>query len=89
MESIWKFPLQVVDQQTIAMPVGAKLLTVQVQNDRPCLWALVAAEAVPVEDVDIRTHGTGHRFDAHVYEYIATYQLNNGALVFHVFRCER
>ncbi len=41
MISIWKFNLQTIDKQEIQMPVGAELLTVQIQNGEPCLWARV------------------------------------------------
>lgn len=89
MHTIWKFPLEVDDSQTITMPKGARILAVQVQHGRPCLWALVDANEDVRETVEIRTHGTGHRIpegDARSYEYIATYQLQSGAFVFHAFR---
>jgi len=41
MNSIWKYPLQVTDAQTIDVPEGSEALSVQVQNGTPCLWARV------------------------------------------------
>lgn len=38
MKTIWKFPLDAADSQTIQMPEGAKILTVQVQDQAPSLW---------------------------------------------------
>lgn len=84
--TIWKYPLQVVDQQTVFMPAGAKLLDVQMQAGTPCVWALVPAQSNAQEAVEIRIHGTGHRFDAERYEHIGTFQMNGGSLVFHAFR---
>ncbi len=85
--TIWKFPLYVTDAQTIPVPQGAKFLAVQVQAGEPCLWAMVNPDA-PKVPVEIRIHGTGHALpdDSTHYDYIGTFQLDSGALVFHVFR---
>lgn len=83
---IWKYQLHTTDTQNLTMPVGAEILTVQTQNG-PCLWVLVDPDA-EMEKRTIETFGTGHAIpDTPVGErkYIGTYQLHNGALVFHVF----
>lgn len=68
------------------MPVGAKILTVQVQNGIPCMWAMVDPDA-STEEVTIRVHGTGHPIcDSAKLEYIGTFQIYGGGLVFHVFK---
>ena len=41
MTTIWKYPLETVTNQTVRMPLGSKILTVQVQHAYPCLWAVV------------------------------------------------
>jgi len=41
MRTIWKYPLDVVDSQFVVMPLGAEILTVQIQNEEPYLWTLV------------------------------------------------
>ena len=81
---IWKFPLGVTDVQVLEVPFGAKFLTVQVQNGVPCLWALVNPESGKVGRT-IEVFGTGHHMDESDREYIGTFQLSGGALVFHVF----
>jgi len=84
---IWKYQLIVTDRQEIKMPAGAEILTVQTQDGRPCLWALVAPNKTETTRI-IETFGTGHEvnyFDTTVREYIGTYQLEGGQLVFHVF----
>lgn len=87
MKTIWKFPLIIADSQTILLSKGAKVLSVQTQGEMPCLWAMVDP-SLPMGEVEIRTHGTGHPLpeDAHLYANIGTYQLKGGALIFHVFR---
>lgn len=86
MITIYKYKIQVVDDQTISIPLGAKLLTVQVQNGIPCLWALVDTEQKH-EDVFIEIVGTGNPVTGtDSREYISTFQLHGGRLVFHVFK---
>lgn len=82
--TIWKFPINVVTEQRVAMPSGAKLLTCQIQGGTPCLWALVDPKAEK-ESRTVLTFGTGHVADGPFGAYLGTYQLRDGMLVFHVF----
>jgi hypothetical protein len=83
--AIWKFPLRVDDVQVIDVPLGARPLTVRVQGDEVCLWALVELEHPPAK-MTVRIAGTGHvRTDLLASEYVDTFYLDGGALVFHVF----
>jgi len=86
MQTIWKFPLETTDVQTISVPCfGTTFLCVQVQNGNPCLWALVDLIYAKVNKT-VRIFGTGHPVHGvDPSEYIGTYQLESGALVFHVF----
>jgi len=81
--SVWKFPLRVDDVVPVEMPEDAKLLTVQLQRGEPCLWALVCPEA-PKRTRFLRIVGTGHPVEDDLL-YVGTFQLQNGALVFHLF----
>ena len=86
---IWKWTLEIADRQQLPMPKGAKLLTVQIQHGLAQLWALVDEKA-PIIDRTIATYGTGNPLpDGYLGEYIGTYQISGGALVFHVFDIER
>lgn len=84
MKTIWKFPLKVIDVQAIEMPSGANMLAVQMQQGTPCVWAEVDPEAERVTR-HIAIFGTGHPMPDRVMEYISTFQLHDGALVFHAF----
>ena len=83
----FKFELETKDNQTIEISVNAEILTVQTQNETPCIWALVG----PIETKEkrfIEVFGTGHdvQYDMGVSRnYLGTYQLHGGSLVFHVF----
>lgn len=81
---IWKYPLDLTDQQAPIMPQGAKLLDVQVQGPQLCLWALVDEKA-PVSPRKIAIYGTGNPMPDQPGEYVATFQIHGGALVFHAF----
>lgn len=83
--TVWKYPLAVQDRQTLDLPVGAQVLTVQVQDDVPCLWALVDVTA-PTTPRVFHLRGTGHNADGVASAlYVGTFQLHDGALVFHLF----
>lgn len=66
------------------MPIGAELLTVQMQGNQPCLWALVNPDCGP-EKRAISIFGTGHRVNESTGKYLGTFQVSGGALIFHAF----
>jgi hypothetical protein len=83
MKTIWKYKLNIVSDQRISMPVASEILTVQVQDEDPYLWALVDMDSL-TEFRDIEIFGTGHPIDSiHTRKYIGTFQLNG--FVGHVF----
>ena len=81
--TIWKYPLQLTDRQSFRMPIGALILSLQVQYEIPCLWALVDPKE-RTEERAFRIYGTGHPVDE-IGRFLGTFQIHNGALVFHVF----
>lgn len=84
-KKIFKYPIKVEDVQMVEMPRGAVVLTVQTQQEIPCIWAEVDPDAEKVRR-QFRTYGTGHAMDAGPDRlYIGTYQLRGGSLVFHVY----
>jgi hypothetical protein len=87
MDTIWKYPIEINDIQTISLPVGAEILCVQTQNDRPYIWALVDSEA-ETESCQFLLCGTGERIPANLdhLEYIGTFQQMGGLFVWHLFK---
>ena len=81
---IWKWKLEATDVQTIAVPAGAKLLDVQVRGGSPNLWSL-CDETAPPTPRRIAIYGTGNPMPDEPGDYIATFQMHGGALVFHAF----
>jgi hypothetical protein len=83
--TVWKFPLLMETIQTVQMPEICRPLTVMVQRGIPCIWALVA-ENSPAVPVKVRIFGTGHSgVPPRRSDYLGSFQLDDGALVFHVF----
>lgn len=82
--TIWKYPLKIYEVQIISMPATAKVLSVQVQGDVPCIWALVDTDEKNVERTFI-LQGTGLECTCDLLGYIGTFQLQGGRLVYHLF----
>lgn len=80
--TIYKYELP--DDLILEMPKGAEVLTVQMQRGSPCLWARVDPEE-QVEKRKFVIHGTGHPVPSSTGKYIATFQVDDETLVFHVF----
>lgn len=81
---IWKFKLKITDDQFIEVPVGAQLLTVQMQGDDCCVWVLCKEDAHN-ELRRIAIYGTGNPMPENPGNYLATFQLYGGSMVFHAF----
>jgi hypothetical protein len=78
---IYKYPLKLVDEQTVEMPNSATLLHVAEQNGQLCLWAMVDPRR-EVVGVPIVIVGTGNPM-GNVGKYLGTVQM--GRFVWHVF----
>lgn len=84
-KQIWKFNVKTEDTQSIEMPVGAEILTVQMQGNYAFIWALVNTSAPRIKR-KFEIFGTGHIVNNSVERrYIGTYQEMGGALVWHLF----
>ena len=80
---IWKYHIE--RTVPIRMPKDAKILTVQNQNDRICIWVLVNSKAEK-EERHFEVHGTGNVIFENnkvTREYIGTCQ--TGIFVWHIF----
>lgn len=84
MKTIWKTQIIPDDYIELFLPKGAKPLSVQVQNDEPLLWLLCDQDAV-YEQRTFRLVATGEIVKDENLEFIGTFQLSGGSLVFHLF----
>lgn len=89
MKKIYKYPIKVVDIQTVKLPKGAIILTTQLQDEKPYIWAYVDPNEIEAEDVTLRVYGTGQEInDSLDLTYIGTIQEYEGRLVWHVFKVD-
>lgn len=85
MRTVWKFRLAIAAPQSILMPMGAEILTAQMQSDELYLWAILTTSP----DSELRVFevfGTGqsiHQGTGVSRKYIATVQ--DGPYVWHIF----
>ena len=84
-KKIYKYEISPDNIVTLNLPFGAELLSVQNQNEHVCLWALVNPKNTVVKRY-FKVFSTGESINLDVnYDYIGTFQLQNGSLVFHLF----
>lgn len=85
-QTVYKYPVPVEDEFTLEMPCGSHILCVQTQRDEAQIWAIVEPAAEP-EERRFALRGTGHPVDDGLAgsNYIGTFQLDGGTLVFHLF----
>lgn len=85
MKIIYKYSLEITDEQIIRMPKDSKILCVQNQNGVPCIWALIDLDKKE-SSITILLKGTGRPFeDVTDKDYIGTTQDMYGALIWHWF----
>jgi hypothetical protein len=98
-QTIYRYPVKLVDEQVISMPAGATILAVArregsqtvapgplaTSHEAVELWAAVDP-AAPLEERRLRVAGTGHPLpDRDGLRHLGTVQIAGGKLVFHVF----
>lgn len=79
---IFKYELQLEDEQLVPMPKGSLLLSVQDQRGKLCLWVLVN-ENNPQVNRMVFVIGTGNPIKGNPGQYVASAQ--QGPYVWHVF----
>ena len=82
--TIWKWPLRIVDRQTITAPGGTRFLHVEYQGYDLCLWGEVDPRN-PNKVVQIYIVSTGQLFNENA-AYIGTALTPDDRLVWHVYR---
>lgn len=80
---IYKYKLQITDEQVINIPRGSKFLSAQIQHGTLCVWAMVNSFVEKVDIVLFRIHGTDHKVTNPKANFIDTVQ--DGSLVWHIF----
>jgi len=79
-KQIWKYQLQITDEQIISVPAGSRPISVAEQNGKLCMWAIVGSNRSA--KMRIQVVGTGNPMPD-VGDYIGTVVM--GKFVWHVF----
>jgi len=80
---IYKYNLQFTDFQQVIMPIGAMILSVEMQGNLICIWAMVDQSQTKTERRGIEIFGTGQPMSDRERKYIGT--VLDGQFVWHVF----
>lgn len=83
MKTIFKYNIEITDEQKIDIPIGAELLSAQIQKNAMVIWALVNTSLVK-EPVTIKIFGTGNPVSEDNGIYLSTVQAPMG-FVWHIF----
>lgn len=85
MKTIWKFELTPNRLQSLSIPFGGKMLTVQVKGDNaPMLWVLVDPD-MPLQERHLGVFTTNTALPDNPGDYLGSFTLYDGSLEFHVF----
>jgi len=84
MKRIYKYHVPIENNFHIEMPLGAHILSFQVQNEVAFIWALVEPKNKKVLRHFVLV-GTGQEFDPSWLGYIGTIQTYQGKFVWHLF----
>lgn len=91
MRRIYKYQLNPqMDKQSLHMPEGAEVMSIGVQGEAICVWAMVQVDPTPVASFrEFIIKGTGMEIDFpwKAYKFLGTVQMKDG-LVWHVWMSE-
>ena len=83
---IYKYTLEITDQQTVMLPPGSRVLSAKEQNGALCMWAMVDPAGANSESYTFYIVGTGNPMsmppDA---VFVDTVVMSYIPLVWHVF----
>lgn len=82
---IFKQTLKIEDTQTLLLPFNSKILSLQTQRGIPVIW-YECEEQNSLTPFVLDTYPTGANLPENHGTYIGTYQLQDGDLVFHVYK---
>lgn len=86
MKTVHKFPV-LPGYLSLVLTEGAQVLHVGVQRGQPFIWVLLDPTAT-ARTYQFQSFGTGHNVEDHITkdQYIGTFMLEGGGLVFHLFQ---
>lgn len=85
-KQIWKFPLELREEQEIEMPENANIIHVAEQHNRICLWAEIDPKNIKLKRI-FYVVGTGWNIpNLSMVLYLGSVVMTPGAYVWHVYQ---
>lgn len=89
MQTVYKYNLTWTDEQSLYLPLGAEILSVEFQHGFIVLYAIVNSELLSMQPWEICIAGTGHEIRGYSKaDFVGTVKTHDGQLMFHVFAKE-
>ena len=90
MKKIFKYPIEIVDEQILVLPLGARILSAIEQFDSIVIYALVDPMVEFKKNIEIRVVDTGRdvTFDLQKFKFLNSFSTYSGWDVWHVFYAE-
>lgn len=85
MKAIWKYQLEVKDEQLLSLPLGSVIRSFGAQGDEIFVWVEVDTDATETYDTCLYIRGTGMPLPDKDLDYITTVLMYQGALVWHIY----
>jgi len=86
MKRIYKYDLVLTSQQSVYLPLHTKILCAKEQYNSIVIYAEIDTDVMDEEFVEFIIVGTGHPVPDLNMEYIDTVLLDDGRLVWHVYK---
>ena len=87
-KKIYKYKLQITENQEIEVPIGYQILSLDVQDNMPYIWILIDPLQEEKMKLKFSFYTTGQDIDCSnmkYIDYIGTVHLCNSSLVYHCF----
>lgn len=91
MKTVWKYPIRISDDPTLATISGVDAKPVHVGHDpagAPCVWIEVEPARGRTEVLAFLVVGTGHPIPGTVAEPVYVGSLHDGPFVWHVYQVD-
>lgn len=87
MKTIYKYTLNITDEQVIDIPQRGIIRSIQIQGSDIRMWVEVDEDCLTVDKIKlkIKCFGTGHQFDSENLVYLATV-VDNSGMVWHFYQ---
>ena len=85
MKTIWKHPIEITDIQSVPMPAGSRLLSVQQQHGEWQGWFEVPNTLAPDAQFRVFVLGTGNPITMDIGRYVCTAQDSKLGAVWHFY----